>query len=131
MAVHTPQCFLGERHERLVRKRIDRADVDLAEHVGIVAGCVLRPVHEVRIPNDRELCGVDRQHATHLGQPLTLEPVLQLLEVGARRRVVKPRSGLRRIGRRGIGRRRIQRIDELLAKARQAIAHLVATHDPG
>jgi hypothetical protein len=100
---------------------MDLADVDLAEHVGIVAGRVLRPVHEVSIPNNRELCGVDRQDATHLGQPLPLEPVLQLLEVGARRRVVKPRSRLRRIGRRGTGRRRIQGIDQLLAKARDAM----------
>src|SRR5262249_24957612 len=36
----------------------------------------------------------------------------------------------RRIGRRGTGRRWIQRIDELLAKARQAVAHLVATYEP-
>src|SRR5262249_18977493 len=126
----TPQCFLGERHERLIRERIDRADVDLAEHVAILAGRVLRPVHEVSIPNGRELFGVDGQHATHLGQPLPLEPALQLLQVGARWRVVKPGPGLRRIGRRGTGLRRIQRIDELLTKARQAVPHLIATHDP-
>src|SRR5262249_48953085 len=53
--VHTPQCFLGERHERLVRERMDLADVDLAEHVGLFTGRVLRPVHEVSIPNNREL----------------------------------------------------------------------------
>src|SRR5262245_49454307 len=43
---------------------------------------------------------------------------------------MKPRPGLRRIRPDGTGRHRIQRIDELLAKARHPIAHQVATHDP-
>jgi len=55
--------------------------------------------------------------------------MFQLLKIGARGRIIEAWPWLRRVGRRGPGRDRIQRIEELLTEAGNAIAHLLAAQD--
>ena len=65
----------GKRSERVVRKRVDRADVDLAKDVGIGAIGVLLPIEKIGIPQDRQLRLVYADDAAELVQPLLFQLV--------------------------------------------------------
>src|SRR5262245_10385971 len=80
--------------ERLVRKRVDRANVDLAKDVGVCAIGVLFPIKKIGIPQDRQLRLFDADDAAELVQPLLFEVVLETLEVWTCGRIVKAWTGL-------------------------------------
>src|SRR5262249_47176512 len=82
----------------------------------------------IRIPDYRQVGRVDRQDATPLRQPLRLEPMFQLLKIGARGRIIEAWPWFRRGGRRGAGRDRIQRIYEQLTEDGNPMARRIQPH---
>src|SRR5208282_1215532 len=108
----------------LIRDREDRTDVDLAQDIAVFTRRRAWSIDKVGVPDDRKRRGVDAQHLHHLRCPLGFhlfpEP-LKLLRVSA---MHDTRTGLRAWGIRAFGRRRYQRLDELVPEAN----HLVDTH---
>src|SRR5438874_523854 len=59
-----PQPVHGQSRDRgrgLVRDRENRADIDFAQYVGVLARCRARAVEEVGIPDNRQRAGVDAE----------------------------------------------------------------------
>src|SRR5690349_10435043 len=86
----------GHRTERIIGKWVDRADVDFAEDVGVRTSGVPLAVEKIRIPQDRQFRLVYTDQVTQLAQPLSLQPILERLEIRSGWWVVKAWTRLRR-----------------------------------
>src|SRR5262249_45884892 len=113
---------------RLLREGIDRADVDLAKDVGIIARCGLRTIEEIGVPDHRQRTRLDAKRPAEGWQPLLFHSRLDGLEVRCSGRVVAARSGLRSLGQSRTGWRGEQRIDLLVPKAGHLVTNQVAAN---
>ena len=117
---------------RLFGKRKYRTDIDLAQHIGVFAGRGARPIQEVRVPNDRQRRGVDIEQLHHLGRPFRLHPCPESLKGRCRRRMHDARTRSPGLRVRALGRRRNQRLHQLVPESDNLVgAHVAADHAVG
>ena len=86
----------GDLRRRLLRNRKHRADIDLAENVGVCAAASAWTIKEVGVRDDREMRPVDAQELHHPRGPLRFHFLPQCLERRRRRGMHDARSRLRR-----------------------------------
>ena len=71
------QHLADKRRECRWRKRIDGADVDLAQHVGVGAVAILRAEQEIGISEHRKIGCREPEYAAHLRYPMAFEFILE------------------------------------------------------
>jgi len=74
---HAGDRGLSDSLGGLVGEGPDGADVDLAQNVGVVAVCCLRPVEEVGVPDGGQGEGVDSEELFQLRDPLLFQRPLE------------------------------------------------------
>src|SRR3984893_17463453 len=128
-APYPTQCKTYDSCRCLVRDREDRTDVDYAQNVAVFGRRSAWPIEKVGVPDDRKRRGVDAEDLHHLWRPRRFHfrpEHLKWLRVGA---MHDARTRLRGRGVRAFGRRRDQRLDELVSEANNLVdTHVAADH---